>query len=262
MFRSIIRYALITIFCVLSYSCSTYKKEAPDDVAYLYAKALHYIGSDKLEKAKVILQQITDDYPFKDEALEAQIFLIWIYYLQDDLVSAEITIDTFLKYYVYNDYTPWVTYMNALVKYENILDSERDFSYVNEAFLLFNNIIKNSDSLYSKDAEFKLEALKYLLAKRSMNIAYYYLSNKNYIAALNRYKHILDYYQNTIFVEEAMYRLVYIWLILGMNDEAFRMGSVLGYNYPNSNWYKLSYDLLSHYTSYKDNSFIRSNKVQ
>ncbi len=235
---------LFPIFLLL-FSCGSYNKDLGTTLDYKYYSALGYLSNGNLEKSKKLFEQIVDEYPYKDEAQEAQVFLIWIYYLTDDLISAEVNIDSFLKYYVSNQYTSWIKYMKALVEYEQISISLRDQSYAKNALYSFADIYKNQkNSQYAKDARYRLEVIKYNLAERTLLIGKQYEKNTNYIAAISRYQELVDLYKDTPFVEEAMYRLVANWLRLGGNDEAFRIASVLGYNAPDSLWYAKSLDLI------------------
>ncbi|MCL2567712.1 MAG: outer membrane protein assembly factor BamD [Alphaproteobacteria bacterium] len=226
-------------------SCSSFEKEPSMDVDYLYANALYEFNQGNLFDAKKIFQQISDNFPYKDEAIEAQVFLIWINYLENDYTSAEVNIDAFLKYYVANKYTDWANYMKALMAYEQMDNAETDPSDTITALNLFANIYKKYEGTrFAQDAYYRIEVIKYNLALRSMRIGFFYLQNRNYIAAIARYQDVVNNFPDTIFVQEAMYRLVYLWLLMGVDDEAFRVAAVLGYNYPQSIWYTRSLALI------------------
>ncbi|MFL1781344.1 outer membrane protein assembly factor BamD [Candidatus Hepatincolaceae symbiont of Richtersius coronifer] len=232
-------------------ACSSYNKDLGMSLDLMYSKALHALSQDKLEQSRLLFQKISDEYPYKEEAIEAQVFLIWIYYLQNDYTSVEINIDSFLKYYVYNDYTPWVNYMSALVKYEQISAPQRDQSYIKDALVAFFNIMRTyQNSPYGIDAKLRLDVIKYNFAQRNLEIGRYYLQNRNYIAAISRFQEIIKNYSDTVFIQEALYRLTYLWLVLGVPDEAFRFAATLGYNYPNSLWYSKAENLILSHTAY------------
>ncbi|MDR2008060.1 MAG: outer membrane protein assembly factor BamD [Alphaproteobacteria bacterium] len=241
-----IKIAIILLLVSLLASCSSFEKEPSMDVDFLYANALYQFNNGNLFEAKKIFQQISDNFPYKDEAIEAQVFLIWIFYLENDYINAEVTIDAFLKYYVANKYTDWANYMKALMAYEQMDSAETDPSDTLTALNLFANIYKRFEGTrYAQDAYYRIEVIKYNLALRSTRIGFFYLQNRNYIAAIARYQDIVNNFSDTIFVQEAMYRLVYLWLILGVDDEAFRTAAVLGYNYPQSAWYARSLTLIN-----------------
>jgi outer membrane protein assembly factor BamD len=253
---------LLLFVFVLIAGCSSYDKELGRPLDIMYNEALYSLANGDLEEAKKNFERIVDEYPYKDEATEAQVFLIWIYYYKEDYVSAEINIESFLRYFVYNQYTPWVKYMQALVAYEQIPNYKRDMTPANNALVSFFEIAKkpnvgNSNNPYAKDAKFKIEAIKYKLAQRTMYVAEYYLENKNYIAALSTYNSIVENYPDTQYIAEALYRMTYIWLVLGVDEEAFRTTSTLGYNYPNSEWYDKAVGLISKYTKYDYNTSLK-----
>ncbi|XWO13834.1 Outer membrane protein assembly factor BamD [Candidatus Hepatincola sp. Pdp] len=242
-------FLLLCFISLTLWSCDSYNKEVGLTLEYMYANALAELKDGDLTKAEESLQKIVSQYPYKDEAIEAQVLLIWAYYIDNDFIEAEVTIDAFLKYYVYNEYTDWVYYMKALVDYEQMENATRDQSYTKKALDEFYDIIKqHPSSVYAQDGIFKIQIIKYNLAYRSMKIGKYYLKNKNYYAAIPRYQEIITLYQDTAFTQEAMYRLVYIWLVLGEDEEAFRVASVLGYNYSDSKWYTKSLKLLKKYS--------------
>ncbi len=242
----------IIILLVLAFvlaSCNHFNKEPEMDADYLYSKALFEFKKGNLFEAKKYFQKISDNFPYKDEAIEAQVFLIWINYLENDYIMTEVTIDSFLKYYVANKYTDWANYMRALIVYEQVNSSDTDQSKTLEALNAFSVIYKKyKGTLYEQDAYYKIDVIKYNLALRNMKVGFFYLEEKSYIAALSRYQNVVMYFQDTIFVQEAMYRLVYLWLTFGVEDEAYRVASVLGYNYPSSEWYKKSLTLIKRYT--------------
>ncbi len=240
-------------------SCSSFNKEPNLDVDYLYSIALFQFKEGNLFEAKKGFQKISDNFPYKEEAIEAQIFLIWISYLEDDYITAEVTIDSFLKYYVANKYTDWANYMKALIAYEQMDSSDTDQATTIQALNLFATIYKKyKGTEYERDAYYKIEVIKYNLALRDMKVGFFYLEEKNYIAAIARYQDVVDNFQDTIFLQEAMYRLVYLWFVFGVNDEAYRVASVLGYNYPHSEWYKKSLRLVNRYMKDKSKDLPRN----
>ncbi len=238
---------LIIFFSLLG--CNPYIKNIDNGIDYLYANALSKFNDGKLDESLSSFKIIVDNYPYKEEAIEAQVFIIWIHYLRDDYLDAELNIDTFLRYYVFNQYTDWATYMKALITYEQMGAVDVDQSSTVEALRLFSNIYKkyqNTDR--QRDAFYRIGVIKNRLAFRNMNISYHYLRQKNYIAAMSRYEEVMVNFQDTIFVQEAMYRLVYLWMTLGVEEEAFRITAVLGYNYPSSYWYAKSLEIMTKYS--------------
>ena len=244
---------LLLFTCLFYVGCNKYTQQVGVDIDYLYSHGLAYLSDGELSQARESFQQIVDEYPYKDEAVEAQVFIIWIYYLEDDYVLAEVEMDAFLKYYLSNDYTEWVNYMQALLNYEQMRDTKRESSYAIQALSAFNDIYRNAATYTQRrDAAYKIEIIKHNLARRNMEIAFYYLKHKDYFAAINRYQDMIKIYNDTAFVQEGLYRLAYVWTVLGDHKEAFRVASVLGYNYPNSIWYAKTFSLLNDYSELED----------
>tara|TARA_Y100001970_G_C13838990_1_gene653523 strand:- start:274 stop:732 length:459 start_codon:yes stop_codon:yes gene_type:complete len=136
--------------------------------------------------------------------------------------------------------------MKAMCYYEQIthegLDGENNILALNN----LNEVIKRfPDSDYAKDSQQKIVLVKSNIAAKHMNIARYYQKKDKYTAALNRYKIVIDEFSITKFTPEALYRMTEIYYTIGMLEEAKNTASVIGYNYPDSKWYKLSYNLLS-----------------
>ena len=136
--------------------------------------------------------------------------------------------------------------MRALCYYEQIKNENLDGRNNILAIENFEQIINRfPDSKYARDSEQKILFVKENMAAKHMNIAIFYLKNKNYLSALNRFKKVIDDYSTSKFVPEALHRLVEIYFTLGMNEEAKKTTAVLGYNYPESDWYKYSFNIIA-----------------
>jgi outer membrane protein assembly factor BamD len=253
-FKSI---AILLVSAFFLYSCTTYDEKIGVSLDYKYYKALGFLVNNDIDSAKILFEEIVSEYPYREESLEAQVFLIWIYYLQNDLVAAEVNIDSFLKYYVSNQYNVWIKYMKALVQYEQIDSPQRDQQFSRNALYSFSDILKNQkESQYAKDAKFRIEVIKYNMAERSLLIARYYEKRTNYIGAISRYQEVIELYPETPFTQEALYRLSATWLRLGVKEEAFKTVATLGYNFPDSIWYEKALILIKNYTDYNEKTTI------
>ncbi len=137
-------------------------------------------------------------------------------------------------------------FIKGMSYYNQIMDIGRDQEFTLNAkkeFEILVNLFPGSK--YANDAKWKLEYIDNILAGKEMDIGRFYLRIHKPISSVNRFKNVVDNYQTTIFIPEALYRLVEVYYILGIKEEAIRYASVLGYNYPNSTWYKKSYQLLT-----------------
>ena len=133
-------------------------------------------------------------------------------------------------------------YLIAMCYYEQILDEKKDLDPLIKAKEKFEFIMKNyPDTDYGTDARFKIDLIIDQLAAKEMSIARYYMKTEKWIPALNRLKIIVNDYDTTVFVEEALHRLVEVYYRLGLEEEAKEAASILGYNYKSGEWYKKSY---------------------
>ena len=136
--------------------------------------------------------------------------------------------------------------MLAICHYNQITDEKKDLGQIvkaKEYFTLLINEYPGTD--FAEDANFKLELIEEILASKELYLANYYLEREKWIPAMNRYKKIVNEYDTTIFIEEALYRLVELNYKLGLTDEAKKYTAILGYNYQSSEWYERSYKILN-----------------
>jgi len=181
-------------------------------------------------------------YPQSIWAPRSVLMAAYSYYTQDYYGDAISELNRFIKNYPENDNTPYAYFLIATCYYELIVDEKKDLSSIMKSKEYYNLIIKkypNTD--FSLDAKFKLLLINSILASKEIYLGKYYLSKKKWIPAMNRFKNIIDDYEETDYVEEAIHRLVEINYILGLEEEAKKYAVLLGYNYQSSKWYKESY---------------------
>ena len=137
-------------------------------------------------------------------------------------------------------------YLLALSHYNLIVDETKDLEEILKAEKYFKIIIKNyPDTEFALDSEFKLELIKEILASKEMYLARYYVDREKWIPAINRFKTVINDYETTIYVEEALHRLVELHYKLGLENESKKYAALLGYNYQSSEWYEESYKILN-----------------
>ena len=135
--------------------------------------------------------------------------------------------------------------MIAICNYEQLQDESLDGYFNNLALEAFDQVIKRfPESKYAKDSRQKIILVTSNIAAKHMEIGRFYLNNKKYIAALNRFKIVIDEFSFTKFTPEALHRMVEAYYEMGMYEDSYNTAALLGYNYPNSKWYKLSYNLV------------------
>jgi len=185
-------------------------------------------------------------YPQSVWAPRSTLMAAYSYYSQLYFTDAIFELERFLNKYQNHPNTDYAYYLLAICHYNQIVDETKDLGEIIKAQKYFNLIIKeypNTD--FSEDAKFKLELIQEILASKELYLAKYYLDREKWIPAMNRYKKIVNKYDTTIFVEEALYRLVELNYKLGLKEEAKKYTALLGYNYQSSDWYEKSYKILN-----------------
>ena len=185
-------------------------------------------------------------FPQSEWAPRAAIMAAYSYYSQDYYFDAEYELNRFIKTYPKNDNLSYAHFLLAMCYYEKIVDEKKDLGPLLQAQEKFNFIIENfPNSDYALDAEFKLDLIQDYLASKEMYIASHYMKKKKWIASINRYKTVLEKYEKTIYVEEAIHRLVELYYNIGLKNESQKYASLLGYNYQSSKWYEKSYKIFN-----------------
>ena len=198
-------------------------------------------------------------FPQSKLAPKAALMAAFSYYSQDYYGDAIAELLRFKKIYPYHENLDYVNYLLAICYYEQIVDETKDLQSIIKAKDYFVIVLKtypNTD--YAKDAEYKIDYINDLLAAKEMYVGRYYVDRKKWIPAINRFKTVLDKYDTTIYTEEALYRLVEVHYILGLEDEARKYAALLGYNYQSSKWYEKSYSVFN--AEYEKNNKIKFEK--
>tara|TARA_B100000575_G_C23056130_1_gene608016 strand:+ start:209 stop:1003 length:795 start_codon:yes stop_codon:yes gene_type:complete len=204
-------------------------------------------GVKALEEGDVLFaaknfNTVENIYPQSIWAPRSVLMAAYSYYSQDYYGDAISELKRYLRNYPVSDDKAYAYFLLATCYYELIVDEKKDLSPLINSKKYFKVIIKeypNTD--FALDAKFKIDLIENVLASKEVYIGNYYLKKKKWIPALNRFKNVLDSYDETEYVEEAMHRLVEINYILGLENEAKRYAVLLGYNYQSSEWYKESY---------------------
>ena len=199
-------------------------------------------------------------FPQSIWAPKSALMAAYSYYSQDYYGDAIAELDRFIKIYPYDKNLDYAYYLLATSYYEQIVNEEKDLQSMTEAKKNFTIVInKFPKTEYSLDANFKLDLINQILASKEMYIGRYYFEKKKWIASINRFLNVINDYNETIYVEEALYRLVEMYYILGLESESKKYAQLLGYNYNSSEWYKKSYKLFN--ASYEEKEKkIKNNK--
>ena len=207
-----------------------------------YAEAMLFFDNQEYELAADKFKNIERIYPLSNEAIQSQIMQGFINYIILDYDTAIFQFSRILNKYPSLKNIDYIYYMKALCYYEQISHEDLDGKFNDLALENLDQVIQRfPDSKYAKDSFQKKILVKSNIAAKHMSIARFYHKEKKYTAALNRYKVVINSFQETKFAPEALYRVSEIYLSIGMREESEKNASVLGYNYPKSTWYKLIY---------------------
>ncbi len=236
------------LFPLLLTNCSDTKKDDYKErsVEDLYQEAYGFLHKENYEKAAKTFEEIERQHPYSSWAPKSEILAAYSYYLGQKYDEAANLLESFIQIHPSHKDIAYVYYLLGLCYYEQMSGIERDQQMTELALQTFDELIKRfPESTYAKDAKLKMDLILDHLAGREMEIGRFYVSSNQPIAALNRFKRVVDKFQTTTHVPEALYRMIETYLILGIKEEARRVGAVLGHNYPQSIWYKDSYSLLT-----------------
>ena len=185
-------------------------------------------------------------FPQSPIAPKSALMAAYSYYVQDYYSDAISELNRFKKVYPKHSSLDYANYLLALCYYEQIVDEKKDLNSILKAKKHFTFLISNyPNTEYALDAEFKIDLINDTLAAKEMYIGRYYFQRKKWIPAINRFRKVIDEYDRTIYVQEALHRLVEVHYIIGLKDEAKKFANLLGYNYKSSQWYEMSYTVFN-----------------
>ncbi len=245
---------LLVIFLLLQSCAGTPEKVESvikDDDLDLQMMAAYREGMDALEKGDVYyaakkFNEAELLYPQSEWAAKAVLMASYGYYAQAYYSSAAEELERFINKYPKDPNLDYAYYLLAMCHYESIVDEKKDLKPLLDAKVKFNLVIKKFPLTdFAIDAKYKLDLINDLLAAKEMYIARHYIKREKWIAAINRLKIIVDDYDTTIYIEEALHRLVEIHYKIGLTSEAKRYANTLGYNYLSSQWYEESYRIFN-----------------
>ena len=260
------KFFYILVVIIFTFSCAKEipksseikEKELDFQVLDAYEEGLKSLeGGDVLFAAKKF-NEADMLFPQSKWAPKFALMAAYSYYIQDYHLDAIAELKRFTKIYPNNENLDYAYYLIGLSYYEQIVDEKKDLKAIIDAKINFEVVTKNYPKTeYALDAEFKIDLINDILASKEMYIGRYYFDKKKWIPAINRFRDVIDNYETTIYVEEALHRLVEIYYILGLKEEAKKYAKILGYNYQSSEWYENTYIVFNR--SYKKKEF-KKNK--
>ena len=249
-----LKYISLLVLLILTISCSKEQQK----ISIIEEKNLelqmieaYNEGLKELEKGDVIyaskkFNEVELLYPQSVWAARSVLMAAYAYFSQLYYSDAIIELERFLIKYKNHPRTDYAYYLLALCHYDQIVDEKKDLDEIIKARKYFNIVVeKYPNTEYSLDSQFKLEFIHEILASKEMYLARYYVEREKWIPAINRFKKVATDYQTTIYIEEALHRLVELHYKLGLIEESKNYAVMLGYNYQSSKWYEESYKILN-----------------
>jgi outer membrane protein assembly factor BamD len=211
----------------------------------LYNNAMNTLRAGEYTEAARLFDEVERQHPYSVWASKSQLMAAYSHYRDDAYDDAVAALDRFIQLHPGNRNVSYAYYLKAISYYEQISDVERDQKMTKLALQSLEELQRRFPrSKYARDAALKADLARDHLAGKNMAIGRFYQSRQQYAAAINRFRIVVEEYQTTTHVTEALHRLVECYLALGITREARATAAVLGYNYPGSQWYVDSYALM------------------
>lgn len=251
--NSLARTAGVAVMCALALSAcaGNGKKKArlvyeERPVELLYATGANRLDRGLWNQAVGYFQEVERQHPYSEWSRRAILMQAYAHYQSNDYPEAIGDAERFIQLYPGNPAAAYAHYIKAICYFEQIVDVGRDQAATGQALDALRTVVQRYPaSEYAQDARLKIDMVNDQLAGKEMTVGRWYLRNGDTLAAVNRFRTVVDRYQTTTHTPEALYRLVEAYLTLGLVDEAKKNGAVLGYNYPGDQWYRDAYRLLT-----------------
>ena len=215
-------------------------------VEELYARGVDALNGNRYATATKQFDLVEQTYPYSSLATNALLMQGYANYLSNQYTPAIGSLDRYIQLHPSSRDIAYAYYLRALCYYEQIADITRDQKATQEAMGALQEVINRfPESSYARDARLKIDLARDHLAGKEMEVGRYYENQKLYSAAIGRFQRVVDEFQTTNHVPEALHRLIEIYLILGLTEQATKTAAVLGHNYPGSSWYSESYARLA-----------------
>jgi len=215
-------------------------------VEQIYNEAVDAQAAKNHARAKALFDEVERQHPYSSWATTAKLMSAYSDYSRGRYTEAIGTLDRFIRLHPAHRDVAYAYYLRAMSYYEQIADVQRDQRMTAQAMNALQDVVNRfPESPYARDARLKIDLARDHLAGKEMLVGRYYQQRHLYAAAVNRFRKVVDEYDTTNHVPEALHRLVEVYLALGLTEEAKKAAAVLGYNYPGSPWYQDSYALLT-----------------
>ena len=243
---------LMTAACALALSACAGKPKKPQvafqerPVEAIYSAGAQQLDQRRWSAAVEYFQEVERQHPYSEWSRRSILMTAYAHYQGNDYDEARSDADRFVSLYPGSPSAAYAYYLKAICYFEQIIDVGRDQAATEQALAALREVVRRYPATqYATDAKLKIDMVNDQLAGKEMAIGRYYLRANEPLAAIGRFKTVVDRYQTTTDTSEALYRLVEAYLTLGLNDEAKRNAAVLGFNYPGDGWYSDAYALMS-----------------
>jgi outer membrane protein assembly factor BamD len=231
------------LLLALAACASDEEKYVERPVEELYNEAMDFLEKGNYDKAIKSFDEVERQHPYSAWATQAQLQGAYTYYQFRKYDEAIIALDRFIQLHPGHRSAAYAYYLKALSYYDQIADVGRDQRITQLALKTLEEVMNRfPQSRYARDAQIKIDLTRDHLAGKEMNIGRQYQRQRQYLAAINRFRQVVDQFQTTTHVPEALHRLVECYEALGLSEEAKKAGAMLGHNFPGSEWYIDSYE--------------------
>ena len=214
----------------------------------LYNRGADALDNGRYPRALRFFEEVERQHPYSSWARRAMLMEAYTHYPAQQYDDSIEDAQRFISLHPGNESAPYAYYLIAICHFERIMDVGRDQGTTERALAALNDVVRRyPDSPYARDSRLKLDMVYDQLAGKEMAIGRFYLQRDQHLAAINRFRNVIENenFQRTTHVPEALHRLVEAYLSVGMTEEAQRMASILGYNFPGSEWYQRTYALMT-----------------
>ena len=244
------RVNLLTVALVFFLSACASDSERPEyrerTLAAIYNNAVYHLENGRYQAASYEFDEVERQHPYSPWARRSMLMSAYTYYLQNKYDEAISSAQRFISLHPGNRHAVYAYYLIGQSYYERISDVARDQKITDLALNSFNEVVRRyPESDYAKDAQLKIDLTRDHLAGKEMYIGRYYMKQSAFLAGINRFRYVVTEYQNTSHTPEALHRIVEGYISLGLINEAKATAAVLGYNFPDSEWYESTYDLIN-----------------
>jgi len=215
-------------------------------VEQLYNEGVDALATDRYLTAARAFDEVERQHPYSTWATKAQLMAAYAHYQANKYDDAIVAVDRFIQLNPSNRDVGYAYYLKAISYYEQITDVQRDARMTELAMGALEEVVRRfPDTPFARDARLKIDLTNDHLAGKEMEVGRFYMRRGQYVGAINRFKLVLDRFQTTSHVPEALHRLVEAYTALGLSGEAEKAAAILGHNYPGSDWYQDSYGLVT-----------------